>query len=68
MCVMEDLPCGPPGVDEEAGSDLERGCGDLACGIGIVGVHQHDAGDIRDDTGARFYRARKAPEGAKGTM
>ena len=22
-CVMENLPCGPPGVDEEAGSSPE---------------------------------------------
>ena len=40
------------------------GCSDVVCGIG--GVHQYDAGDIRDDTGARFYRARTAPEGGEG--
>ena len=39
-------------------------CSDLECGIG--GVHQYDAGDIRDATGARFYRARTAPEGGEG--
>ena len=39
-------------------------CSDLVCGIG--GVHQHDAGDIRDDTEARFYRARRGPEGGEG--
>ena len=25
MCVIEDLPCGPPGVDKETGSSLEGG-------------------------------------------
>ena len=29
-------------------------------------MHQYDAGDIRDDTGALFYRARTAPEGGEG--
>ena len=46
------------------GGEMGRTCSDLVCGIG--GVHQYDAGDIRDDTGARFCRARTAPEGGEG--
>ena len=52
------------GWTRRQGRVQKGGCNDLVCGIG--GVHQYDAGDIRDDTGALFYRARTAPEGGEG--